>query len=342
MAGDEFYLGSEGRWRRRGWLDVLPGQVPQDPSTPPAARPFLQITSMQATAVPRPVVEPPVDPPPPPPPTGTILWGASRHNGANDGTDQDILSKFGARSGIRRFIGAAQGLISVNRPASAAVYHASWRPGANRTFTRAQIVTMCATLRDRDIVEVEHELDNDANYAALIVTKNNFHDAVVAARNAGDIADVMTCHTYVGNTFNSIPSQGQAYTAEQRYARADLVGVDMDGIDPPKSDGFQGLYYDFAARQSGRAIEFMNARDYRGWCVPEFSTHRDTTRDPNGTIRVAWINDQIRKLQALSVKPLNVQFFDFSNRPSVPAHLECLELPNEITAWRNITATNPV
>ena len=194
-----------------------------------------------------------------------------------------------------------------------------------------------------------HEHDNDSAWAALTTSKRNFNAAVKAAREAGAIPNILTCDTFTGWAFANGNSASTNAYLDARAGFADLVGTDMDGIDPQGYSSFSTgwpttgtpLYFDFVGQEYTKTISFMQRNGYTGWCVPEFSTFRHPTNDANGNIRVAWMNWQVGKFNALAIKPYYVTFFDFSNRPTVADHLECLELTNEINAWKAAIATNP-
>lgn len=304
-----------------------------------------------------------VTPPDPDPPQINRLqnnyYGACPHNGASAAS---VITKFGVGASIRWFDGNRGFSAIPTRPESCSVFHASWKP-LSGTITASNIISACRNLVDFDVIEIFHEHDNDGTtMASRITQKEQFHNLVVQLREAGDIPNLLTCCTFTGYAFATENSKDPAFA----YAEADILGSDWDGIDSKPYQSFSGagyptnnpIYYDFFAHEYAETVAFKNRMGYRAWAIPEFGSFRSQAfsgvnssgatvsasgLDANGVVRVAWMADQARKIDAAADKPYFTMVFDFANRPTITPqpHLECLELPNEINFWRDLVAKNP-
>jgi len=248
-----------------------------------------------------------------------------------------VLSKYGAKASVRGFVSGGFGS-AVARPASASVVHWSWKPALGSTITDAQLITAFANLRDGDLVEVWHESDvkyrKGDDLAAMLAMKNQFHDRVVALRNAGRIAQVLTVNTWAGWSVDST----SGVNPSNLHCRADLLGIDMDGI--PANDRF----YPFVARQMGaKFVAAYKAGGYTGWSVPEFCMAA-VPADPDHSKRVAWLTSEVDTIaQGIPAQgvpaPVMIAWFD-TGGPLAPYEDNGLTQPSEITAWSARVAQN--
>jgi hypothetical protein len=162
--------------------------------------------------------------------------------------------------------------------------------------------------------------------------KNQLHYRVVALRNAGKIAKVQTVNTWAGWSVDSTSSVNPA----NLHARADLLGIDMDGI--PAADNF----YPFVARQmSTKFINAYKAGGYKGWTVPEF-TMPAVAVDPTRAKRIAWFQSEVSKISqgvpsAGIPVPEMIAWFDTAG---IIGETEKLAAANEIAAWSALVADN--
>jgi hypothetical protein len=247
-----------------------------------------------------------------------------------------VLSKYGPKASVRIF--SSSGLGSVSRPSTAARVHASWKPTLGSTITEAQVIAACSNLRDGDLVEVWHEADvkyrKGDDLAAMLAMKNQLHDRVVALRAAGRIPKVLTVNTWAGWSVDSTSSVNPS----NLHCRADLLGIDMDGI--PANDRF----YPFVARQMGaKFIAAYKAGGYVGWSVPEFCMAAVST-DPDHSKRVAWLTSEVDTIsQGIPAEgipaPVMIAWFD-TGGPLAPYEDNGLTQPNEISAWSARVAQN--
>jgi hypothetical protein len=255
------------------------------------------------------------------------------------------VTKYGTGASLRGFSGG--GLASLSRPAGVSNVHWSWKPTLGQAVTDSQIKAATANLRAGDIVELWHESDVKYRTEAKtygtaeaqrrltqrLTLKNQFHDSVVRLRRAGAIPRVRTCNTWAGWSVDSTSSVNPM--TPSLHCRADLLGIDMDGI--PASDTF----YPYAERQMGaKFVKAMTDGNYTGWTIPEFCMPA-VPSDPTHQRRITWFRDQVAKIK-LGVKanniapPVAINWFDY---PGIIGPEEMLTKANEITAWSTLVAT---
>lgn len=245
-----------------------------------------------------------------------------------------MVSKFGGDASVRMFVPG--GFTTVTRPAGASRVHVSWKPTLGTTITDSQLIAAFTNLKDGDLVEVWHESDvkyrKGGDLAGMLAMKNQFHDRVVALRDAGKIPHVLTVNTWAGWTVD----QNSSIDPSNLQARADLLGIDMDGI--PASDTF----YPFATRQMGaKFVSAYKAGGYTGWTVPEF-TMPSVASDPTNAKRVSWFQSQAAAISqgvpsAGVPAPRMLAWFDTAG---IIGATEQLTTANEIGAWSNLVADN--
>lgn len=291
-----------------------------------SARSRLVFASTEGDPTSRPMIQytPTRGPNPIPTPTGTLV-GACPTVGT---PSSSVISKFGTGASVRVF--NPDGFASaVSRPTGASKVHVSWKPTIGSTITDTQIVTAFANLWDGDLVEVWHESDvkyrKGDDLASMLAMKNQFHDRVVALRDAGRIAHVLTVNTWSGWSVDSTSTVNPA----NLHARADVLGVDMDGI--PANDNF----YPFAERQMGaKFVAAYRAGGYTGWTVPEFSMPA-VASDPTNQKRIAWFQSEVARISegvpASGIPaPLMIAWFDTDGSTILNT---ALSTSNEIAAW---------
>ena len=245
-----------------------------------------------------------------------------------------VISKYGSGASVRMFVPG--GFSTVTRPAGASRMHVSWKPTLGSTITDSQLIAAFANLRDGDLVEVWHESDvkyrKGDDLAPMLAMKNEFHDRVVALRDAGRIPHVLTVNTWAGWSVDSTSS----VDTSELHARADVLGLDMDGI--PASDSF----YPFAARQMGaKFVAAYKAGGYVGWTVPEFAMPA-VASDPTNEKRIAWIQSEVARISegvpASGIPaPLMIAWFDTDGTTILDTGLST---SNEIAVWSAAVATN--
>jgi hypothetical protein len=288
---------------------------------PAGMRPRLRITAGESTTT---------TTTPTPAPVRT-MFGACPTVGTSSSS---VITKYGNGASIRVFVPG--GFNTVDRPAGASKLHVSWKPTLGSAITDTALVSAFSNLQDGDLVEVWHESDvkyrKGDDLGAMLAMKNQFHDRVVALRQAGRIPQVRTVNTWAGwsvdSTSNIDPSN--------LHARADILGIDMDGI--PEADNF----YPYAARQMGaKFVEAYKEGGYTGWTVPEFSMP-SVDSDPTSTKRVAWFQAEAAAIsQGLPTAgipaPQMIAWFDTAG---IIGETEMLSSTNEINAWKTLVADN--
>jgi hypothetical protein len=263
-------------------------------------------------------------------PTRT-MFGACPTEGTSPSS---VVSKYGSGASIRRFVPGDLGTVA--RPAGVSKMHVSWKPDIGSTLYDAELVSSFANLEDGDLVEVWHESDvkyrKGGDLAGMLAMKNQLHDRVVALRDAGRIPKVLTVNSWAGWSVDSTSSVNPA----NLHARADILGIDMDGI--PEADSF----YPYAARQMGtKFIEAYRAGGYKGWTVPEF-TMPSVDVDPTSTKRIAWFQAETATISqgvpAAGIPvPHMIAWFDTAG---IIGESEKLSAANEIAAWSTLVAGN--
>lgn len=317
--------------------------LPSPPPTPTSTPTPTPTTTPTPTPVPTPTPTP--TPLPTPTPTATptptptpvpapvrTMFGACPTSGT---PVSSVIAKYGVGASVRQFVPGGFGA-AVVRPAGTSRMHVSWKPALGSPITDSQLVTAFANLKDGDMVEVWHEADvkyrKGADLAAMLAMKNQLHDRVVALRDAGRIAQVLTVNTWAGWSVDSTSNVNPA----NLHARADLLGIDMDGI--PESDNF----YPYAARQMGaKFINAYKAGGYKGWTVPEF-TMPSVASDPTHARRTEWFKAEAAAVaqgvaSAGVPAPRMIAWFDTAG---IIGDSERLSTVNEIAVWSNFVASN--
>ncbi|MGB3763172.1 MAG: hypothetical protein WA966_08115, partial [Ornithinimicrobium sp.] len=270
-------------------------------------------------------------PTPTPAPIGTLI-GACPQVGS---PMSSVVSKYGTGASVRLFVPG--GFKTVPRPVGASRVHVSWKPSIGGAITDTQLISAFSDLQDGDMVEVWHESDvkyrKGADLTGMLAMKNKFNDRVVALREAGRIPNLLTVNTWAGWSVDATSSVNPS----NLHARADLLGIDMDGIPT------QNNFYPYAERQLGdKFVSAYRAGGYTGWTVPEFSMPAVAV-DPTHEKRIAWFQAQVAKLRqgvpAAGVPaPRMIAWFD--DDWASTAENDMLHSANEIAAWSELVAGN--
>lgn len=264
-----------------------------------------------------------------PPPSTRTQYGA-----CPDGAPSSVVSKYGAGASLRLF--NSGGFNTPSRPSGVSKMHVSWKPTIGTTITDTQLISAFTNLRDGDLVEVWHETDvkyrKGQDLAGMLGMKNQLHDRVVALRNADRIPNVLTVNTWAGWSVDSTSSVDPS----NLHCRADLLGIDMDGI--PAAENF----YPYAARQMGsKFVSAYRGGAYKGWTVPEF-TMPSISSDPTRVRRIEWFRSEVAKISqgvpTSNVPPPHmIAWFDTAG---IIGETEKLTTANEIDAWSDLVASN--
>lgn len=260
------------------------------------------------------------DPDPPDPPTGVALRvGACPAIGGTSGPAAAV-TKWGD-SMVRWFSsGGLSG--SAPRPPGVTRMHASWKV-IGTTVTDALVLNACRNLIAGDKVTVEHEADvkyqKDGDAALLarrLAAVEDFHERVSRLRPELD-----TVHVLGGWRFRP---GNNSDGPDQFYARSDVLGVDLDGVNTS--------YYDF--RQMLPKVLAFADRYADRWTCPEYGWPRQTN-DPTGSGRVAAINTQTPDV--IAADPEDIAWFDYNSSTSATY---TLTLTNERAAWQSFVAAH--
>ncbi|MBC9733418.1 hypothetical protein [Nocardioides marmotae] len=231
-----------------------------------------------------------------------------------------VLAKWGEGACVRQFFPAFS--VPAPRDPAASVVHASWKPVAPGLVTPAAVAALTADLLPGDVVEVWHEPDTKMREGELtmreaLALKNRFHDVVKQVRP--DLRVACTLSGWEADPANPV-TRGDI----DRWAavRADLLGLDLDGVRPER------LPYPNFHGEMDTARDFVAQRgDYQGWCVPEFGAPRIET-DVDGEARAQWL--LACGLLLAESDPAYVALFEYPTSPGYE-----LTSPAELSAWRS-------
>lgn len=261
-------------------------------------------------------------------------WGACSANPGGSGLTalQRILSKWATLLDklVAGRLFVSDGFTSLPTiPDGFSVLHISWKPSVADLIAGrldADIIAMVNwatnlinTKHIWIVVEAIHEpdvkfrkgTDTIANYVGA---KNKFYDVVKSVN-----ADLDVASTLSGWTFN-----GSIDTEPWAYIKADILGVDLDGIASTTA------YFDYTAAMA-RIAKFADTYGYR-IAIPEFGEPR-LANDTNGSARATWIKTQTDMLKKYS--PEYVMFYDYDTTNPYQ-----LTTSLEIAAWKALIAEN--
>lgn len=256
----------------------------------------------------------------PVPPVQRTLFGAcpEKPGGTTLVAQARVIEKWGKGAAIRQFL---SGITQVApRHAGAGIVHVSWKEFSKANLTPAKVEAACANLLAGDCVEVIHESDNDGltgqALADRIALKSLFYDVVKTVR-----PDLLVVNTLTGWALD--PKSGTDLSPWGRV-KADVLGVDCDGIRPTK------LPYTNYEDETKGALKFIATyadSGYRWFSVPEFGCPRIPAADPDGSIRAAW-HDHYAALWSGTGKCLAVTLYEYDSSPNYS-----LTLTAELTGW---------
>lgn len=252
------------------------------------------------------------------------LFGAcpEKPGGTSLAAAQGVVDKWGKGAAVRQFLGGV-GTVA-QRPVDAGIVHISWKEFNQSRITEASVTRACANLLAGDCVEVIHESDNDgltgADLTKRIALKSYFYDTVKAVR-----PDLLVVNTVTGWLMD--PKSGKD-PSPWGQVKADVLGIDCDGIRPTK------LPYTNYEDETTAALAFVEkykANGYRYVAVPEFGCPRIPALDPDGKIRAEY-HAHYADLWTSSGF-LYVTLYEYDSSPHYS-----LTTPAEIDQWRSLVA----
>lgn len=335
MPGERFHL-VNGVWQRVGWASVLPGELPTDPSLPPPPpqAPRLRIIdlTLQGTGTPT--------GPPDPLPSGTFFGACPENPGGESLADATrVVTKWGPRASIRQFHGNS--FVS-RHPAGCSVVHSSYRPSSDAAVNSGSYDTifeaLIASTPDGDILECDHESDNDGLSAAArterIRAKNRLYEIKQVVKPG-----VLVAHTHTGGMWASYGSDATR-DAWMLTAKGDLIGVDCDGVHDTSGPTVGISYTDEVANAKRYlAKSAVRGNGFIGWLVPE----NGTSRQPwdNGSARADWFEEQCAMFADEGAYAVMAYDFNTSAHNLANNYNRVLPGTPEYTIWRNLVASNP-
>lgn len=268
-------------------------------------------------------LETPPEPEPVPEPVAVTRYGACPQKGGESlAAAQTVIDKYGPGSAIRQFLGTGV----AQRPANASIVHISWKPSLAQ-ITESWVKSVTQNLRPGDCVEVWHEGNKKVSDGTLTLDditkrKNTFYDIVKKVR-----PDLRVANTITG--WAADPKSGDDLSRWVGEVKADVLGIDCDGIRPTK---LPYTNYEDETKAALALIEKYKANGYRWFAAPEFGCPRIPTADPDGTIRAAY-HDHYADLWAATGKFLYACLYEYDSSPNYS-----LTTPAEIAGWRKHSA----
>lgn len=249
------------------------------------------------------------------PTTQRTFFGACPQKGGTSlAAAQTVIDKWGKGAAVRQF--HATGVAP--RPKDAGIMHASWKPSAAQ-ITDDWVTKVCANLLAGDCVEVWHEADSKVRKGQLqradvVARKNAFHDAVKRVRPDLRVVNTLTAWLFEP----SAKLDPESWVAD---VRADVVGIDCDGIRPTK------LPYTNYEAETAKVLELIAKYGIPWAAVPEFGCPRLPALDPDGKIRAEY-DDHYAGLWSGSGKFLYVTLYEYNSSPNYS-----LETAAEKSGW---------
>lgn len=345
MPGERWHL-SGGVWRRVGWAGVAPGGVPVDPSQPPPPPPSarLRITDLSLLGTGTlPGGGGGFEPPPVVVGAGTYFGACPENPGGTSLADaQRVVTKFGGNPSIRQFHSDTAITAPPRHPTAASIVHTSYRPSdsqVNSGALDAQIEALVAACPDGDILEFKHESDNDgldaAGRTARIAMKNRLYDIKQTVKPG-----VLVAHTATGGMWASYGSDS-VRDSWMLTARADLIGLDADGIHDGTGPTYDTSYADEVANVLRYlAKSTLKGHGFIGWTVPEHGTSRQPW-DTTGTPRANWFNRECQRFSDGGAYAVMIYDYDTGAHNLANDYNRVKVGTPEFTAVRNLIASNP-
>lgn len=216
---------------------------------------------------------------PDPEPRRTLFGSCPAYPGGESLTAaRTVTNKWGAGAAVRQFKG---NLSAPNQVGS--ITHTSYKPAITDLLAGrldSAIGTVVAGCRAGDVLEVWHEADKKVTdgvdtYERLVAAKNYFYVKAKALR-----PDVLIANTLTGWLMEPTRSP-QPDWRRWGAVKADVVGIDCDGVHPTR------LPYTDYQGESARARAFVDefaGNGYRWYAVPEYGCGRMAI-DPDGIER---------------------------------------------------------
>lgn len=283
------------------------------------------------------------DPEPEPEPLLPLIRGACPRygqSGTGVSAQQNVQKVWGANVFVRQFLGA---LTQVGPRASGlSGVHLSWKPTKEADITETSVRNAVKNLIDgKDYAEVWHEIDVKVNggsaRAPMVAMNNKFYDTMHKIRPGVPVVNTVGWWCMAkGNTSKTNRLMAQT------DVKCDVLGIDADGIKTAKIP-----YTNFVEKgimETGELVSYLKARpDVVGISFPEFSTPRETTQDPEGVQRGAWLKEQRKAMEGLANtltnavgRPIQVFYcalFEY-NFPTNPGKVNSFDKPAEMAAWK--------
>ena len=269
-------------------------------------------------------VDPPVDPPTP---ARKTLFGScpAYPGGESLAAARTVTAKWGEGAAVRQFKG---NFSAPNQVGS--ITHTSYKPSVTDLLAGrldSAITTAVNGARPGDVVEVWHEPDKKVTdgvdtYERLVAAKNYFFDKVKALRS-----DVLVCNTVTGWLFE--PTRTGVDWRRWGAVKADIIGIDCDGIHPTK---LPYTNYEGETTRARAFVEEFAHQGYRFYAVPEYGSSRIST-DTDGAERAKAYRAQGERWKA---DPLCLFVALYEYDPST-AYTYRLTTQAELDAWRSLT-----
>ena len=228
----------------------------------------------------------------------TLIGACPLTGGMSAAAGLRVITRWGEGVTVRLFASGGFGTIAPVL-ADAGRIIASWKPTLGQPLDRAAVLAALAALPAGSKVWAIHESDVKIIKGAL-----TFDQAVAVHREFASIVreerpDLVLVGIVAGYRF----APGQDLARLDGYidpATFDVLGVDLDGI--------TDKYADFRTFIPG--IEaYLERIGKTRWTVPEFGAPRIPS-DPDGSVRAAWITEQVTALLALPNPPEDVCLFE--------------------------------
>ena len=241
-------------------------------------------------------LEPWTDPAPGPVST-TILGACPLVGGMSLTAGERVITRWGQGAAVRLFSQSGWTVAPVLPDAGRIL--ASWKPLVGELLNVAAVLAAVAPLPAGSRVTVIHESD-----VKILKGSLTFEQAAALHRQFAAIIrehrpDLVLVGIVAGYRFH--PDENLDDLA--RYIDPDtfdMLGVDLDGITTK--------YADFTTFIPG-VMAYLERIGKIRWTVPEFGAPRQAS-DADGTVRAAWMTEQVKALRALPNPPEEIALFE--------------------------------
>lgn len=297
-------------------LDRLEGDVATRDEQIAALR--ARVAELEARECPEP------DPEPEPGPVRTLFGACPSYPGGQSlDAARRVAGKWGAGVAVRQFKGA---LAAPSTHQDFALVHTSFKPdirGLARGDFDEQVRQVARATPTGHVLEAWHESDKKVNdgaypYDVAVAAKNRFYDLVKAEN-----PDVLVANTITG--WQAEPKAPHFADLDRwGQVKADILGLDLDGIVPTK------LPYPNFEDEVPVALAFLERhadRGYRHYAVPEFGAPRIDSVDRDGAARARWLEHYAQLFTETGA--LYVCLYEYDSTPGY-----ALTTAAEVDAWR--------